>query len=65
MPDLETINRIAYGLAIAIYVAQADLEDHGIEKPFDQLPDATQETYINNARIVIGLLPLGSRLGGG
>lgn len=64
-PDLAAINNITYTLASQIWSAQADLEGHGIEKPFDKLPESTRETYINNARIVIGLLPLGSRLGGG
>lgn len=64
MPDLETVNRIVYTLATQIYSAQADLEGHGIEKPFDKLPESTQETYIDNARIVIGLFPR-KRVGGG
>lgn len=65
MPDLATINNIVYTFATQAYSAQADLEDHGIEKPFDKLPQATQERYINGARKQLGLLPLGSRLGGG
>lgn len=64
MPDLETINRIVYGLAIAIHAAQADMEDHGIKQRLEREPVAVQEKYINGAREQLGLLPLESRLGG-